>query len=624
MTMGSTSLSTEYARAFREPLSSFAVFRKCICLVLLFAGPLFLHSQSEDFPFRYKVWGGSWMPLDTNLNVDELFAQEPLLDDAYGFLPLGNQGSWRQNLIFHSELIPETHFGNRAFDQHFRHPDRWKYFDVRAALTEADYRQGYERGQKFRLFHTQNVHERLNFFFEFNRLNSLGAYQRQQVEQSDVLLTLYYTTKDGQYAFHGGVNTGTIKMEANGGLLYDSVFTENSITDRSIVPVVSLTGEQQLRNRSMVFDQSFRIINRSQDSTYSGWLEKLQVDHRFSYLRQSYVYRDFPGTDTPPPNLQNNITEDSTHFERVENSLGVSLEGALDLGASLWLSSSSNEGVNYRSVQNNLGIRAHMTTVVADRFPLRLRLNYVLGGDRQGGLDLFAETGFSGKKFRFLPYLRITRALPGFQWYRYTSNYKAWNRTYEMMTRSELGLRMELEKAGELKVRLFRWDRPVYFDTIISPKQAEEASNYLSVSWNSTYRWGILNWNNRICWQETAQDDLFLRLPSVYTRQSLHLQFYLFDRVLEMQPGLAFTWFSNYRMRAYDPYANVFYNQQTQQLGDFPLLDLFLNMRLGRAEFYLEFEHLNSFFSPTDYWAAPGYPLPDYFFRAGINWRFFN
>ena len=173
------------------------------------------------------------------------------------------------------------------------------------------------------------------------------------MEQSDVLLTLYYRTKDGQYAFHGGVNTGTIKMEANGGLLYDSVFTENSITDRSIVPVISLTGEQQLRNRSMVFDQSFRIINRSQDSTYSGWLEKLQVDHRFSYLRQSYVYRDFPGTDTPPPNLQNNITEDSTHFERVENSLGVSLEGALDLGASLWLSSSSNEGVNYRSVQNN-------------------------------------------------------------------------------------------------------------------------------------------------------------------------------------------------------------------------------------------------------------------------------
>lgn len=605
-------------------LSSLVVKRLSLAILLLAITSTFSFGQNLDFSHRYKVWEGDWMPVDTSLRITELFAQEPLENDWYGFLSLGNQGAWRQNLIFQDILSPEGNFGNRAFDQHFRKPEEWTYYNVRSPLTDADYRQGYERGQLFRIYHTQNVHERLNFFFDFSRLNSLGPYSNQQVEQSDVLLTMHYTTDSGMYAFHGGFNTGFIKAEANGGLLYDTVFSDNTILDRSIVPVVSLNGEHFLRHRSALFDQSLRIINREIDSTYSGWLEKLQIDHRFTYLRQSMVFTDIPGENTPNPILQSNETNDSTAFERVENSLGVSIEGALDLSAALWLASNSNDGVNYRSVQNSVGFKAAVSTVISKKFPLRAKLNYILQGPRQGGLEIFAETGFKNQSFEFLPYARLISGFPGYQFYRYTSNYKAWNQSYQLMTRSEFGLRVKQNFIGELALQVFQWSNPVYYNSSALPTQSNNSSGYASINWESEYKWGFLYLNNRATWQIVDKSDPFIQVPDFYFRETVYSQFTLFNRVLELQPGIALTWFSSYNMPGYDSYANVFFFQNSQNIGNFPLIDIFINARLGRAEFFMEFEHANFFLTGYNYWAAPGYPLPDYYFRMGINWRFFN
>lgn len=597
-------------------------------LLLLFTAivVLALHSsgQTPSFSHVWKYWGGDWQPIDTALLVEQAFAQEPLLEDWWGVLPIGNQGSWRQQLIPQAIPIPETHFGNRAFRDHFRNPKQWKFYHVRSPLTEADYRQGYARGQLFQIFHTQNVHERLNFYFEFNRLNSLGPYQNQQVEQSDVLLTMHYNSINGRYAFRGGFNTAFIQAESNGGLFFDSVFTENSITDRSLILVNSQNGLHYLRNRTGDFHQSFRIINRENDSTYNGWLQKLQLNHSFSYLRQSMVYTDIPGFTTPDPILQSFQTNDSTAFERVENSLGFSMEGAFQVGASLWLSSSSNEGVNYRTVQNHTGLRAHFETNVLDKFPIRAQWNYIISGPRQGGLDLYAETGFQNGTFEFLPYAQLTRAFPGFQEYRYTSNYRAWNNTYEIMTRTEFGLKLKQKWLGELKLSAFQWSSPVYFDSLAFPVQANSSSGYVSLSWHSAHKWWIFRLDNRMILQITDDLDPFLQVPDFYFRETLYSQFYLFGKAVQLQPGITATWFSAFNMPAYDAYANVFHLQRSQTIGGYPLLDAFLNVRLGKATFIFELEHFNNFLSGYDYWAAPGYPLPDMQFRMGLVWRFFN
>lgn len=583
-----------------------------------------LSAQDSEFPFLWKQWGLNWQALDTTLNVQQLFAQEPLRSDWFGILPLGNQGSWRQELIFYRQPEITSHFGNRAFDLHFRDFDQWTYYNVKTPLTEADYRQGYARGQLFRIFHTQNVNERLNFFFDFSRLNSLGPYQNQQVEQSDVLLTMHYTTKNGLYSFNGGFNTAFIKAEANGGLFYDSVFSDNTILDRELIQVNSLNGQHYLRNRSALFDQSYRLINNEKDSTCTGWLQRLQINHRFTYKRQSLVYTDIPGDNTPDPILQSFVTNDSTAFERVENSLGVSAEGAINFRADIWLASSSNEGVNYRTVQNHTGLRASFSTLISNSFPITANLNYIIQGARQGGLDIYAETGFTNGSIEFLPYTHLTSAFPGFQEYRYTSNYKAWNQSYDIMTRTEFGLKVRQKFIGQLQLRAFQWTAPVYYDSLAFPVQSTGSSGYVSLEWKSQYKWWIFHLDNRVIWQISEENDPFVQVPDLYFRETLYSQFSLFNNAIRLQPGLSFTFLSKYQMPAYDPYANVFHRQTDGNYGGFPLIDAFVNVKIGRARFFFELEHFNYFLGSTNYWAAPGYPLPDMQFRVGINWRFFN
>ena len=604
-------------------------FFNSIFFGILFSSQLALAQDKSEYSHAFRTQFGSYTLIDTSLAMSGWNREEPNLFDWFGYLPIGNQGSWRQELVYQSHLSLGNTFGNPAFSNHFLDPNRWMYFKVRSAITEADYRQGYERGQLFRLSHTQNVHERLNFFIDFQRLNSLGTYQRQQVEQSDLLATMHYISKNSKYSFHFGVNTGFIKAEANGGLSFDTVFTDNTLTDRSLVGVnfAASNTNQQLRHRQGMLDHSWHFLNRSNDSLNESWLDNLSFDHRIEYLRQSYVFEDIPNDDRPRSLLQTSLTSDSSAFERVQNDLGISIKGrqGWQLRAAIWNEAASYEGENFRTVQSNSGISATAKLILFNKFPIRSSFNYVLQGQRQGGLEFFAETGFETNDFSFLPYLRIKNAFPGFMDYRYTSNYMAWNRDYSIVQTGELGVVIKQKLIGKLNLRAHLLNNGIYYGLDSLPAQMNSAEQYFSVTWNGRYRWkNYLLVNTDFVWQSNSKDQPVFRVPEFYGRLAMSTRFGLFKGAISLQPGAALTWFTPYKMRGYNPYSNLFFNQDNEEIGGYPLLDLFVNLQIRTARFYFKLEHINSSISGYNYWAAPGYPLPDFVFRVGINWRFFN
>ena len=605
------------------------LFIKTTLIGILFSAHWAIGQEDPDYSHAYRTQFGKYTLIDTSLAMDGWHRQEPNLFDWFGYLPIGNQGAWRQEMVHTTHLNLGNSFGNPAFTNHFLDPNRWLYFKVRSAITEADYRQGYERGQLFRLSHTQNVHERLNFFIDFKRLNSLGKYQRQQVEQSDLLATIHYQSRGGKYSFHFGANTAFIKAEVNGGLTYDSVFTDNTLTDRSLVSVnfASSNTSQFLRHRQGMLDHSWHFINRSKDSANDSWLESLSFDHRIEYLRQSYVFEDVPNQTRPRTLLQSNLTSDSTALEKVQNNFGVSMKGkqGWSLSASIWNEAAAYEGENFRTVQSNSGLSAKADLVLFNKFPIRSTLNYVLQGQRQGGIEFFAQTGFESNQFSFLPFIRVKNAFPGFMDYRYTSNYMAWNRDYAIVQTGELGLAIKQSFIGSIDLKAHLLNNGVFYGLDSLPSQWNIAEQYFSTTWKGRYRLkNYLLVNTDFVWQTSSNNQPVFRMPEFYGRLSLSTRFSLFKGAINFQPGAVLTWFSPYKMRGYNPYTNLFYNQDEMEIGGYPLFDVFFNLQIRTARFYFKLEHLNSSISGYNYWAAPGYPLPDFVFRAGINWRFFN
>ena len=98
----------------------------------------------------------------------------------------------------------------------------------------------------------------------------------------------------------------------------------------------------------------------------------------------------------------------------------------------------------------------------------------------------------------------------------------------------------------------------------------------------------------------------------------------MFKRALFLQTGINFKYFTKYNMNAYDPVLAEFYVQNDQDLGGFPLLDLFFNAKIRQTRIFFKWEHFNSVFtSKNEYFSAPGYPYRDAVIRFGLVWDFF-
>ena len=106
-----------------------------------------------------------------------------------------------------------------------------------------------------------------------------------------------------------------------------------------------------------------------------------------------------------------------------------------------------------------------------------------------------------------------------------------------------------------------------------------------------------------------AGDEVF-KVPQIVTRQSLYYENHLFKRALFMQTGVTFKYFTKFNMKAYDPVLGEFYVQNTQELGGFPMIDLFFNAKVRQTRIFFTLEQFNTLFtSKNEQFSAPGYPF---------------
>ena len=77
-------------------------------------------------------------------------------------------------------------------------------------------------------------------------------------------------------------------------------------------------------------------------------------------------------------------------------------------------------------------------------------------------------------------------------------------------------------------------------------------------------------------------------------------------------------------MNAYDPVLAEFYVQNDQEIGGFPLVDIFFNAKIRQTRIFFKWEHFNQLFnSSNNQFTAPGYPYRDAVIRFGLVWDFF-
>ena len=148
--------------------------------------------------------------------------------------------------------------------------------------------------------------------------------------------------------------------------------------------------------------------------------------------------------------------------------------------------------------------------------------------------------------------------------------------------------------------------------------------NYLKVKASKAISHKHFTLDNTLMYQKVTNGDSVFRVPTFVTRNTIYYANDLFKKKpMYLQTGVTLKYFTKYYADSYNPLLSEFNLQNNVEIGNYPVLDVFINARVRNMRIFLKGEHINSLFSPKDYYSAPNYPYRDFVIRLGLVWNFF-
>lgn len=150
--------------------------------------------------------------------------------------------------------------------------------------------------------------------------------------------------------------------------------------------------------------------------------------------------------------------------------------------------------------------------------------------------------------------------------------------------------------------------------------------NVMTAQLLQNFQLGPIHWDNIITYQNSSEKSV-LPLPALNIFSNLYVNF-MVAKVLRVDLGADMTFFTKYDAPDFCPQLNQFAVQQNEEsrveLGGYPFVDIYVNMHLKRARFYVMMNNITSGMANRREFLTPHYPMNSAVLRLGISWNFFN
>ena len=204
----------------------------------------------------------------------------------------------------------------------------------------------------------------------------------------------------------------------------------------------------------------------------------------------------------------------------------------------------------------------------------------------------------------------------------YRSNHFIWNNNFGKQRTYAFGGTVQLGRTGTtLSAGVKNLQNYVYFGPDALPVQYDGNVQVFHATLQQNFRAGILNWRNKVTYQTSTNENV-LPLPKLAVYSNLFLLFRV--ATLHVQLGVDCDWYTKYYAPAYQPATASFINQHEVKLGNYPFMNVYANMKLGRTRFYVMMSHINQGWFSNDYFSVVDYPLNPRRFQLGLSVDFAN
>ncbi len=551
-----------------------------------------------------------------------------------------NLGATYSNLGYEfSEVSLAPEMGIRAKHQDFLEVDEVNYFHVPTPTSELFYKTGIQQGQVLNSLLTTNITPQLNASIGYKGLRSLGDYRNALVSHQNVRATTSFETKNKRYDARAHYVANNLLNQENGGLTDSSLllFSSNNseYTDRERLETNYTDAESLLKSNRFYLKQGFKLWQKT--DTTSKKVSYLQLGHEFIYSNKHYNFNQDASTIFIGEAYQSTIA-DSTYNKNTQNTVFANLKSPIVLGKIGVKASLLQHNYGYNSVLylddvtipsqikgNSISAEANWQAKFRT-FSLDANAGTILSGDINGNYLTGTASYKQDSLFTAKATLSIQSKTPNFNFLLYQSDYMDynWYNDFKNENTRYLGFSVESEKLLDVDASITQKDSYTYFNANSKPQQYDEILSYVKVKAHKAVSYRKFTLDNTLLYQKVMTGSDVFRVPEIITENSLYFSDYIFKGdPMYLQTGITLKYFTNYKADEFNPLLNEFRLQNTTEIGNFPMLDVFVNAQIRRTRIFLKAENVSSFWTGRTYFSTPNQPYRDFTIRFGLVWNFF-
>ncbi len=291
----------------------------------------------------------------------------------------------------------------------------------------------------------------------------------------------------------------------------------------------------------------------------------------------------------------------------------------------------------------NLMVGGRLSKTQGKTFHFNASAELGIAGMDQGlvNMDFSTDLNFPlfGDTVRLAAKAYFLRNTPGYFLKKFHSKHLWWEQSLSAETHTHLeGLFSYDKTRTSLRVAIDEIQNYTYFGMSYNYSNTgrkaltagvyQEATNLniLTLQLKQDFAFGPFNWENMVTYQNTSSKAV-LPLPTLNLFSNLYLKFKI-ARVLSVELGGCMTYFTKYEAPDYLPQISSFAVQKNAdsrvEIGGYPFIDVYANMHLKRARFFISMNHINAGSGSKQYFLAPHYPTNARILRVGVSWNFYN
>ena len=479
------------------------------------------------------------------------------------------------------------------------------------------------KGKQIFLTHRYN----LGFYRELTEQEKVDAEKRKEDKKKKELLQQESDVDQGAAGnrLPTGVNDGLSPEETA------EVTTEKEEPDAIFVPVSSIihTFEYESMNRLLVssskaIDTCYNQINTPVDSALHDFTEGWNIKNTIGLsLREGFQ-------DWVKFGLTAFIHFEKRRFTLPDNPTMSTMPSgnfSTDLGLLPHFPNLPKKTtVQYDEFSTYLG--AELSKQQGKLLTYKGRGEFCLAGSDLGEFrlegDLKTQFMLAGKETSLKASGSIKNLTPPFYTRHYHARYFWWDYPLKKIQHVNLGGEIDLRQTHtKAMVSVESIQNFVYFGKTGEPEQFESNLQVITARIRQDFRYKAFGWENEVAYQ-LSSDKNVLPLPQLSAYSNIYLDF-TYASVLDIQLGVDAHYYTSYYAPYYEPATQQFQTQAEKKIGNYPIVNAYVNFKLKQARFFISGYNLSSLFiTPTEYFSLLHYPLNPMKIKAGISFYLNN